>query len=64
MGTARPLRNPALRGLRVWPVEGFEEFLICYVMQGDTLRVIRVLHGKREIDRILKKEAAEDDIIQ
>jgi hypothetical protein len=33
-------------------------------VQGDTLRVIRVLHGKREIDRILKKEAAEDDIVQ
>jgi plasmid stabilization system protein ParE len=24
MGTPRPLRNPALQGLRVWPVKGFE----------------------------------------
>jgi toxin ParE1/3/4 len=61
MGVPRELRNPALNGLRVWPVKEFEEFLIFYVVQGDTVRVIRVLHGKRDLDRILKKESADDD---
>jgi hypothetical protein len=28
MGAPREIRNPALKGLRVWPVKGFEEFLI------------------------------------
>lgn len=28
MGTPRELRNPALKGLRAWPVKEFEEFLI------------------------------------
>jgi toxin ParE1/3/4 len=63
MGAPREIRNPALKGLRSWPVKDFDEFLIFYVVQGDTLRVIRVLHGKRDIDRILKKETAEDDVV-
>ncbi len=60
MGAPREIRNPTLKGLRVWPVKNFDEFLIFYLVQGDTLRVIRVLHGKRDIDRILKKEPADD----
>jgi hypothetical protein len=59
----KELKNPALKGLRFWPVKGFEDFLIFYLMQADTLRVIRILHGKRDIDRILKKESAEDDTV-
>ncbi len=58
IGTPREIRNPALKGLRVWPVKDFDEFLIFYVVQEDTLKVIRVLHGKRDIDRILKQEPA------
>ena len=61
MGAPRELRNPALKGLRLWPVKEFEEFLIFYVVVGDTVRVIRILHGKRDIDRILKKESGDDD---
>ena len=61
MGAPRRLRNPALKGLRVWPVRGFDEFLIFYVVAGDVVRVMRILHGKRDIDRILKKESGEDD---
>jgi len=61
MGAPRELRNPALKGLRLWPVKEFAEFLIFYVVVGDTVRVIRILHGKRDIDRILKKEPSDDD---
>jgi plasmid stabilization system protein ParE len=42
-------------------VKAFDEFLIFYVVAGDTVRVIRVLHGKRDIERILKKESGDDD---
>ena len=61
MGAPRKLKNPALKGLRFWPVKDFDEFLIFYVAQADTLRVIRVLHGKRDIARILRKETGDDD---
>ena len=63
MGAPREIRNPALKGLRLWPVKDFDEFLIFYVVAGDTVRVIRILHGKRDIDRILKKESGDDDKI-
>jgi toxin ParE1/3/4 len=61
MGAPRKLRSPALKGLRIWPVKDFNDFLIFYVVAGDTVRVIRILHGKRDVDRILKKEPGDDD---
>jgi len=64
MGAPRELRNPSLKGLRFWPVKEFDEFLIFYVVEGETVRVIRILHGKRDLDRILKKESADDDNLQ
>jgi toxin ParE1/3/4 len=63
MGAPREIGNPALKGLRLWPVKDFDEFLIFYVVAGDTVRVIRILHGKRDIDRIQKKESGDDDKI-
>jgi toxin ParE1/3/4 len=50
------LRNPALSGLRAWPVKAFEDLRVYYLIQSNTLRVIRVLHGKRDIQRILRDE--------
>lgn len=41
IGAARELRNPALVRLRFWPVKDFGEFLIFYVVVGETVRVIR-----------------------
>ena len=48
--------NPILAGLRSWAVKGFEDMRIYYVVQDDVLRVVRVLHGKRDINKILKRE--------
>ncbi len=62
-GAPREIRNPALQGLRIWPVKEFEEFLIFYVARADTVRVVRILHGKRDVDRILKKESADEDAL-
>ena len=45
-------------------MKGFEEFLIFYVVQGETVRIIRILHGKRDMGRILKKEPADTDRLQ
>jgi plasmid stabilization system protein ParE len=62
-GAPKLMRNPALAGLRVWPVEGFEGMRIFYLVQGETLKVIRILHGKRDINRILAAETALDDTV-
>jgi toxin ParE1/3/4 len=63
MGAAREIRNDKLKGLRFWPVKDFEEFLIFYLVQGETVQVIRILHGKRDLDRILKKESDDDNMV-
>lgn len=61
MGAPRELRNPSLKGLRFWPVKEFDEFLIFYLVNEETVRVVRILHGKRDVGRILNKESADDD---
>jgi toxin ParE1/3/4 len=48
--------NPQLSNLRSWPVAGFEIIRIFYLVDKDELRVIRVLHGKRDLKRILEPE--------
>ena len=50
------MQNPQLRNLRVWPVTGFEVFGLYYVVEADTISVIRILHGKRNVRRILEGE--------
>lgn len=56
IGAPRPLKNPALSGLRFWAVKDFEDMLIFYLVQSEVLRVVRVLHGRRDIKRILELE--------
>jgi plasmid stabilization system protein ParE len=51
-----PLVRSAIHGLRCWPVKGFESIRIYYVETTDCLRVVRILHGKRNIRRILMAE--------
>jgi toxin ParE1/3/4 len=64
MGALRVLKAAALKGLTFFPVQEFDEFLIFYIVDEDTVRVIRVLHGRRDIDRILKKESADGGKLQ
>ena len=54
-GPPRPTANPALTGLRAWPVKGFDAYWIYYLAGPDRLTVIRVLHGKRDIGTILEE---------
>ena len=39
--------------LRAWPVPGFEKILVFYRVGNDMIDVIRVLHGARDIRRLL-----------
>ena len=50
--------NPQLQTLRTWAVEGFEAIRIYYLLDDNTLRVVRILHGKRDVKRILNGERA------
>ena len=44
IGAPKALKNPTLSGLPFWAVKGFEDILILYIVQNETLRVVRVLH--------------------
>jgi toxin ParE1/3/4 len=59
-GSPQRLHNPALAGLRTWAVKGFDQFRIYYVASEDTLKVVRVLHSKRDISTILEKHEIDD----
>jgi len=51
-------RNAQLQNLRSWPVVGFEAIRIYYIADEETVHVIRILHGKRDVKRILEDEEA------
>ena len=48
--------NPRLQNLRSWPVVGFEAIRIYYLLEADAMHIIRILHGKRDVRRILQSE--------
>lgn len=53
IGAPKEFKNPRLAGLRRWPVDGFEVIGIYYLPSKGVLRVVRVLHGKRDVDLLL-----------
>jgi len=56
-GAPKRLSREALRGLRSWPVKGFEDVRVYYLAHEGAVRVVRVLHGKRDINNLLEKES-------
>lgn len=50
------LANTQLQNLRSWPIVGFEAIRIYYLLDEDTIHVIRVLHGKRDVKTTLERE--------
>jgi toxin ParE1/3/4 len=61
VGAPKILENPSLSGLRSWPVRGFPAMRIYYIHRGDALRIVRVLHGKRDINPLLEEESVDED---
>jgi toxin ParE1/3/4 len=50
MGRLRPEIATNLRSTLVWP------YIIFYRVEGDVVQIIRILHGRRDLRRIMKKE--------
>jgi len=60
IGSPRFFNNAKLAGLRASAVEGFPAIRVYYLLSGDTIRIIRVLHGKRDVGRVLENDADDD----
>jgi toxin ParE1/3/4 len=56
IGRPYPSGNPRLEGLRAFPVGRFRSYLIFYRRNADTLDVVRVLHGRRDLASLLRQE--------
>ena len=46
--------QPALEGLRVWPIPCFRKYLIFYRVISDGIEVRRVIHGARDIESLFE----------
>ena len=51
----------SIRGLRSWPVKGFEMIRIYYLEVPNGLRVLRILHSNRDVRKILRGEIFSED---
>jgi toxin ParE1/3/4 len=52
--------DPRLAELRVWRIQGFPHHLVFYRPADDGIEIVRVLHGARDIDRVLETEGDGD----
>lgn len=52
--------NPLLAGLRSWSVKGFDDFRVYYLAHAETLTIVRVLHGKRDLGTIFGSQDLEE----
>lgn len=54
MGGTFCVRKPELQGMRRFPVsDGFEKMLLFYFPLKDGVDLIRVIHGSRDLERLL-----------
>ena len=54
MGKVTAYRNRLLVGMRVFPVKNFEKYLVFYRPIQDGIEVVRVIHGARDIPRLIE----------
>ena len=55
-GVLWPTRNPQLQNVRMLPVDGFNNYLVFYRIEGDAVRVLYVVHGARHLPGLFRRE--------
>lgn len=55
VGAVYPSDNPALFGLRRWPIKGFEKYWIFYLVFEDAIDIVRIVHSARDLERVLEE---------
>ena len=61
IGSSKVLNHPVLEGLRSASIKGFAAIRVYYLNSEKALRVIRILHGKRDIASILENEPIDSE---
>jgi len=60
VGVSRDYDNPKLRGMRMWPIPDFPNYLIFFQADNSELRVLRILHGARDIQSLFAPDDGEN----
>jgi toxin ParE1/3/4 len=50
IGVGREYRDPELDWIRMWRIAGFDQYLIFYRPTESGVEIIRVIHGKRDVE--------------
>lgn len=56
-GVPYPTRNRKLQGLRMFPVTGFHNYLVFYRFETETIQILYVTHGARNLLRLFRRES-------
>lgn len=59
MGVLRDYDNPAYAGMRMWHISGYRKYLVFYQVVEEELKILRVLHGARDLHGIFAPEDEE-----
>lgn len=52
IGTQRDYRSQALSGMRMFPLKKFSSYLVFYLADKQTIDIVRVIHGHRDIEQL------------
>lgn len=63
-GSPRHFANPALAGLRIWRIEGFDQIRIYYVVRNDVFTIVRILHNRRDLGAIFEDQDLDEPEIE
>jgi toxin ParE1/3/4 len=53
IGSGRRFRRKGLYNIRLWRIPHFEKYLVIYKPMNNGAEIVRVLHGSRDIERLL-----------
>lgn len=54
MGVSTKIRRGKYKGVRIWRIRGFEEYLIAYRPRRGGVGIERLIHAKQDYRRVLK----------
>ena len=55
IGVQREYRSTALSGMRMFPLKKFSTYLVIYLPDDQTIDIVRVLHGRRNIEQLFSE---------
>ena len=56
LGERCRFRHPKTKGMRIWQVDGFSNYLIFYCLKEGMLQILRVIHGARDYETIFNEK--------